>query len=213
MTRIKMCGICRVEDARAAAAAGASAIGLVFWPGSPRAVDRATATAIVSALPVGVPAIGVFVNQTVDEINDTIRAVGLFGVQLHGDEPLDVIPRITRPVVRAMTLERAGGIDAVPAHVTVLLDAHDPVRRGGTGMAVDWTRASGVARRRPIVLAGGLTPENVADAIAIVEPYAVDVSSGVERSPGVKDHARIAAFVAAVAAADAARARKADPCA
>jgi phosphoribosylanthranilate isomerase len=210
MTRVKICGIRRVEDARAAAAAGASAIGMVFWPGSPRAVDRETAKAIVTALPVGVPAIGVFVNQSVDEINDTIAAVGLFGVQLHGDEPLDVIPRIKRPVVRAMTLERAGGIDAVPAHVTVLLDAHDPARRGGTGTAIDWTRARDVARRRPIVLAGGLTPENVAEAIAIVQPYAVDVSSGVEFEPGVKDPARIIAFVSAVAAADA---RKAGTCA
>lgn len=210
MTRIKICGICRVEDARAAAAAGASAIGLVFWPGSPRAVTRDTATAVVSALPVGVPAIGVFVNQTVDEINDVISAVGLFGVQLHGDEPLDVIPRIRRPVVRALTLERAEEIDGVPAHVTVLIDAHDPSRRGGTGRAVDWMRARDVARRRPIVLAGGLTPDNVSDAISIVEPYAVDVSSGVERSPGIKDHERIAAFVAAVAAADA---RKAGTCA
>lgn len=209
MTRIKICGIRRVEDARAAAAAGAAAIGLVFWPESPRAVDRETARAIVTALPVGVPAIGVFVNQSVGDINDTIDAVGLFGVQLHGDEPLDVIARIRRPVVRAMTLETAARIDEVPAHVTVLLDAHDPVRRGGTGVVVDWARAAAIARRRPIVLAGGLTPENVGAAIDLVGPYAVDVSSGVEREPGAKDHARITAFVSAVADADA---RKADAC-
>lgn len=201
MTRVKICGIRRVEDARAAATAGASAIGMVFWPGSPRVVDRETARAIVAALPVGVPAIGVFVNQSVDEINETIGAVGLFGVQLHGDEPLDVIPHIKRPVVRAMTLESAARIDDVPAHVTVLLDAHDPLRRGGTGVAVDWEQARQLARRRPIVLAGGLTPENVGQAIAMVQPYAVDVSSGVEHEPGVKDHARMTAFVSAVTCA------------
>lgn len=210
MTRIKICGIRRIEDARAAVAHGASAIGLVFWPESPRAVDRETAKAIVTALPNGVPAIGVFVNQSVDEINETIAAVGLFGVQLHGDEPLDIIPRITRPVVRAMTLETAGRIDDVPAHVTVLLDADDPVRRGGTGVTLDWARARDIARRRPIVLAGGLAADNVGKAIASVGPYAVDVSSGVEDAPGIKNHARIAAFVAAVAAADA---RKASSCA
>lgn len=210
MTRIKICGICRVEDARAAAAAGASAIGLVFWPASPRVVDRGTARAIVASLPEGVPAIGVFVNQDVDEINEVIAHVGLFGVQLHGDEPLDVISRIRRPVVRAMTLDRAARLDEVPPHVTVLIDAHDPVRRGGTGTAIDWTRAREIARRRPIVLAGGLRAENVGEAIGIVAPYAVDVSSGVERAPGVKDHARIAAFAAAVAAADA---RQAGTCA
>ena len=202
MTRVKICGICRVEDGRAAAAAGASAIGIVFWPSSPRAVDADTARAIVAGLPVGVPAIGVFVNQPVDEINDMVRHAGLFGVQLHGDEPLDVIPRIKRPVVRAMSLQAVGSLDNVPSQVTVLLDVHDPARRGGTGQTIDWERAREVAARRPIVLAGGLTPENVADAIAVVRPYAVDVSSGVERSPREKDHARIEAFVRAVRTAN-----------
>ena len=202
MTRVKICGICRVEDGRAAAAAGASAIGIVFWPSSPRAVDADTARAIVAGLPVGVPAIGVFVNQPVDEINEMVRHAGLFGVQLHGDEPLDIIPRIKRPVVRAMSLRALASLDEVPPQVTLLLDAHDPARRGGTGQTIDWKRAREVAARRPVVLAGGLTPENVAGAIAVVRPYAVDVSSGVERSPREKDHARIDAFVRAVRTAD-----------
>ena len=202
MTRVKVCGITRPEDARAAAAAGASAIGMIFWPGSPRAVTASTAREIVAGLPVGVPAIGVFVNQPEEEINAAIQEAGLFGVQLHGDEPLEIIPRIRRPVIRAMTIEQASAMDEVPAGVTVLLDAADPRRRGGTGITIDWTAAAALARKRPIVLAGGLTPENVGEAIAIVKPYAVDVSSGVESAPGIKDHARIAAFLDAVRRAD-----------
>ena len=202
MTRVKICGITRPEDARAAAAAGATVIGMVFWPGSPRVVDSETARRIVSALPAGVPAIGVFVNQPVEEINAAIDAAGLFGVQLHGDEPVDMIARIRRPVVRALSLDDVAMIDALPLEVTVLLDAADPVKRGGTGQTIDWAAAREVARRRPIVLAGGLTPENVEHAIEAVRPYAVDVSSGVEASPGIKDRARMAAFIDAVRRAD-----------
>ena len=198
MTRVKMCGMTRPEDARAAAAAGASAIGIVFWPGSPRAVDLPAARAIVAALPAGVPAVGVFVNQPVEEINAAIDAAGLFAVQLHGDEPLDMIGRIRRPVIRSVSLEASTRLEDVPAHVTVLLDAHDPKLRGGTGRTIDWTAAAEIARRRPIVLAGGLTPVNVVEAIAAVRPYAVDVSSGIESAPGVKDHQLIDAFMAAV---------------
>ena len=203
MTRVKVCGITRPEDARAAATAGASAIGMIFWSGSPRAVSAQTARQIVAALPAGVPPIGVFVNQSVDEINAAIDEAGLFAVQLHGDEPRDVIARIRRPVIRSMSLDRIDALSEIPNAVTVLLDAADPRKRGGTGQTIDWQAAAAIARRRPVVLAGGLTPENVQEAIAIVKPYAVDVSSGVESAPGVKDHARIAAFLEAVRAADA----------
>jgi phosphoribosylanthranilate isomerase len=203
MTRVKICGICRPEDAAAAAAAGATAIGLVFWPDSPRAVDTDTARRIVAALPAGVPAIGVFVNQPVGEINAAIDAAGLFGVQLHGDEALSIIPQIRRPVVRAMTLAQEEEIALVPSSVTVLLDAHDAIRRGGTGQTIDWHRAAAVARTREVVLAGGLTPSNVGDAVRKVAPYAVDVSSGVERSPRKKDASLMRAFVETVAAVDA----------
>lgn len=203
MTRVKICGICRPEDGAAAAAAGATVVGMVFWPESPRAIDVGTARAIVSALPAGVPAIGVFVNQPVDEINDVIERAGLFGVQLHGDEPFETIAKIRRPVIRAMTLEDENAIGAVPPHVTVLLDAHDPARRGGTGRTIDWARAARIAAARHIVLAGGLTPGNVGDAVRRVSPYAVDVSSGVERAPREKDPALMRAFVDAVRRADA----------
>lgn len=210
MTRIKVCGITRPEDARAAAEAGATAIGMVFWPSSPRVVTVDAARAIVAALPSGVPAIGVFVNQSVEEINEVVDAAGLFGVQLHGDEPAAVIPRIKRPLIRAAGTNAGAVIDELPAHVTVLLDAIDPDTRGGTGRTIDWKAAAEIARRRPIVLAGGLTPGNVGEAIHIVRPYAVDVSSGVESSPGIKDHARIRAFIDAVNRADTA---EGSPCA
>ena len=203
MTRVKICGICRPEDGAAAAAAGATAIGMVFGPASPRAVGVDAAREIVSALPAGVPAVGVFVNQSVDEINDVIARAGLFGVQLHGDEPMEAIARIRRPVIRAMTLEDEPAIEAVPPHVTVLLDAHDPLRRGGTGRTIDWARAARIAAARHVVLAGGLTPGNVGDAIRRVSPYAVDVSSGVEQAPRQKDPALMRAFVDAVRRADA----------
>jgi phosphoribosylanthranilate isomerase len=193
-----MCGMTRPEDARAAAAAGTSAIGLVFWPASPRVVDIPTARAIVAALPAGVPAIGVFVNQPVDEINEIVRQAGLFGVQLHGDEPADVIPQIKRPVIRAITRESRDLAGVLPSHVTVLFDSHDPVRRGGTGSVADWAIAREIAAARPVVLAGGLTPGNVGQAIAAVRPYAVDVSSGIESAPGIKDDSLIAAFMEAV---------------
>jgi phosphoribosylanthranilate isomerase len=202
MTRVKVCGIRTPEDARAAVDAGAAAIGMVFWPGSPRVVDVAAARAIVRALPTSVFAVGVFVNQPVDEINSIVDAAGLFGVQLHGDEPLDAIGRIRRPVIRSMTLARAAEIDAIDARVTLLLDAHDPQRRGGTGRTIDWERAREIAARRHVMLAGGLTAANVEQAIEMVRPYAVDVSSGVEKEPGVKDHARIRAFMEAVRRAD-----------
>lgn len=202
MTRIKVCGITRVEDAQVAARAGASAIGMVFWPASPRAVAVDTARAIVAALPAGVPAIGVFVNQPVEEINEVVDAAGLFGVQLHGDEPPDMIPRIKRPVIRAARADAISAIEELPAHVTVLLDAVDPERRGGTGRTIDWMAAAEIARRRPVVLAGGLTAANVGEAIGVVHPYAVDVSSGVEIAPGIKDHDRIREFIDAVTRAD-----------
>lgn len=202
MTQVKVCGICSPDDAAAAARAGATAIGMVFWASSPRAVDTDTARAIVRALPEGVPAIGVFVNEDVAVINDTLDRVGLFAVQLHGDEPVDVIAAIRRPVIRALGAHDADGIERLPPGVMLLLDADDRERRGGTGQTIDWGRAARVAASRPTVLAGGLTPANVEDAVRTVRPYGVDVSSGVESRPRVKDAAAMRAFVDAVRRAD-----------
>ena len=201
---VKICGITRLEDAEAAVACGANALGFVFWPKSPRFVDPYRARDIVSTLPPFVTAVGVFVNQATDYVNGVATLAGLGAVQLHGDETVADACGITRPVLKAVAIAESSDeeIERWPQHVTLLLDVHDPVRRGGTGRTVDWTRAAAIARRRRIVLAGGLTPDNVGDAIARVGPFGVDVSSGVEKSPGVKDHGRLRALFRAVSEAD-----------
>ena len=191
---IKICGITRLEDAQFAVACGANALGFVFWPDSPRSIDPARARAIAAVLPPFVTPVGVFVNQPAEYVNEVAAAVGLGVVQLHGDESIEFAASLRRPVLKAMALNAMTlnhAIDRWPAGMMVLLDAHDPVRRGGTGRTIDWTAAASVAARRPIVLAGGLTPDNVAGAIEQVRPFGIDVSSGVEAAPGVKDHGRL----------------------
>jgi phosphoribosylanthranilate isomerase len=199
---IKVCGLTRRADALDAVEAGATALGFVFWPQSPRAVSPATARTIVAALPPGVLSVGVFVNETVAGIRAAVAASGVGMVQLHGDEPPSYAAALACPLMCACGIDEAeAAMAAWPGGVTLLVDARDPVRRGGTGRQVDWSRASLIARRRRIVLAGGLTPENVADAIRAVRPYGVDVSSGVEEAPGVKDAGKVARFVANARAA------------
>ena len=194
---VKVCGITRAEDAQHAVAQGATALGFVFWPNSPRYVSPERAREIIAGVPPGVMTVGVFVNEPVDGIRDVVSRTGISTVQLHGDEPPAVAEQLSGPLLRSVTVDRAGEVCRVwPAETLFLVDAHDPVRRGGTGAAVDWVLAGEVARRWRVVLAGGLTPENVAEAIATVRPYGVDVSSGVERSPGVKDGDKVARFVA-----------------
>jgi phosphoribosylanthranilate isomerase len=193
---VKICGITRRQDAEAAVAHGASAIGFIFWPDSPRFIDPYRARTIAKALPPFVSAVGVFVNQPKEYINGVASLVPLSVVQLHGDESPAFAAQLSRPVLKAVTRpERA---NEWPTHVMLLFDVHDPVKRGGTGRVVDWTVAATVARERRIVLAGGLTPDNVAGAVAAVQPYGIDVSSGVELSPGIKDERRIAALFAAI---------------
>ena len=201
---IKICGITRLEDAEVAVEQGAHALGFVFWADSPRFIDPYRARAIVSVLPSFVTTVGVFVNQRSEYVNGVAALVGLAAVQLHGDESPSYAAAMTRPVVKAIALGAAGEGDAVaawPLRVTLLLDVHDPVRRGGTGNTIDWASASKVAAARRVVLAGGLTPENVGEAIARVKPFGIDVSSGVESSPGIKDHRRLKALFEAVVAA------------
>jgi phosphoribosylanthranilate isomerase len=200
--RVKVCGIRRPEDALLAVELGASAIGLIFWPQSARAVDTDTAAAVVRALPPFVTSVGVFVNQPREEVLKIADAVRLGAVQLHGDEPPGWYASFPRPVIKSVSVGEGFEVDAlraVPANVTVLLDAHDPVRRGGTGRVIDWSLAAAAARTRPVILSGGLTPENVRAAATTVQPYAVDVASGVESSPGVKDYAKLRAFFDALA--------------
>jgi len=194
---VKICGITRLDDAEAAVAAGASAIGFVFWPRSPRFIDPHRARAIAAMLPPLVTAVGVFVNQPLDYVNGVASLVRLGAAQLHGDETPAFAARVAAPVMKAIA-PGAGEPGAWPLRVRLLLDVHDPVARGGTGRTVDWGRAADIASRREVVLAGGLTPDNVAKAIARVRPYGIDVSSGVERAPGIKDHGRLRALFEAV---------------
>ena len=200
MIRVKICGVTTPGDAVLAAELGASAIGLVFWPNSPRCVDTARAREIVTALPPLVGAVGVFVNQ-VEESAQIAREVGLSAVQFHGDEPSAAYRDFPLRVIKAVTVLDVSAREAaagVPASATVLLDAHDRVKRGGTGRVIDWTIASMIARERPVILSGGLSADNVAEAIAAVKPYAIDVSSGVESAPGRKDPAKLRALFAAL---------------
>jgi len=198
MMRVKVCGVTSAGDAELAAEAGASAVGLVFWAESPRAVAPAQARAIVRALPPFVSAVGVFVNATPAEAIAVADVVGLDMLQLHGDEAVDDWDGCARPLVKALAPDRFAGSPWRERARAVLLDAYDPVRRGGTGTLVDWGAAARCAAQAPVILAGGLTEHNVAEAIATVAPAALDVSSGVERAPGRKDAARLARFFAAV---------------
>lgn len=200
MTRIKICGMTRPLDVDAAVELGADAVGFVLWAGSPRGVTPADAAALARRLPAFVTPVAVLVDPDEDDLARAVNDVGCRVVQVHGTmAPTALAGRACR-LVRAVRLaDDAGGV--VPAAedgVDVLLDAHDPVRHGGTGRTIDWARAASVARRRRTILAGGLTPGNVAEAVRTVRPYGVDVASGVETAPGIKDRAAIEAFVAAV---------------
>lgn len=201
---VKICGVTRADDAAAAVAAGASAVGFIFWPQSPRFVDPYRARAIAASLPPFVTPVGVFVDQPLDYVSGVASLVHLGAVQLHGNETPEFGAALRRPIVKAIVRSESGAfdLDRWAANVMILLDAHDPVKRGGTGTIVDWTAAAGAARRRRVLLAGGLTPDNVGEAIASVRPFGIDVSSGVESSPGVKNHERIAALFAAIRSAE-----------
>jgi phosphoribosylanthranilate isomerase len=205
---IKICGITSIDDAQAAVEAGAAAIGFVFWPASPRFVDPYRARAIARSLPPFVVPVGVFVNQPAEYVKGVAALVRLGAVQLHGDEDVSYAAGIGFPAIKAVSIGDGfdpTSIDRWPPRVTLLLDVHDPEKRGGTGRTIDWTVAAAISARRRTLLAGGLTPENVAEAVAVVQPFGIDVSSGVERSPGVKDHARIRALFEAVNAHNASR--------
>lgn len=192
---VKICGITRDVDARHAVEQGATALGFVFWPRSPRAVTVDRVRGIVSELPAGVTTVGVFVDEPADGIRRILDETGVQMAQLHGDELPSVGAAVGRPLLRSLTLDRAQETADAWPDALLLLDAADPIRRGGTGVRVDWPRAAAVAGGRRVVLAGGLTPDNVAEAIRIVRPFGVDVSSGVEAVPGVKDSERVSRFI------------------
>ncbi len=203
MTTVKICGITRAEDARVAADAGASAIGMVFWPGSARCVTMERAKEIVAAAAgSGMTTVGVFVDQPPQFVREVVRNARLEAIQLHGHESVHAY-EFGVPILKAFAVGAAwhiGMLPDLPGHVLPLLDAKDDVRKGGTGRTIDWTMAAAAASVRRIALAGGLTPENVGQAIAVAAPYAVDVSSGVESRPHIKDARLVRAFIDAVRA-------------
>ena len=199
---IKICGITRLADALHAIEHGAGALGFVFWAQSPRYIAPERAAGIIASLPPGVDAVGVFVNESVDGIRAIVAKTGISAIQLHGDEPPDYAAALGWPVLKAIRVGDAeDAADAWPAGTTFLVDAADPIRRGGTGVTVDWQQAAAAARGRRVMLAGGLTPDNVAAAIDTVRPFGVDVSSGVEDAPGVKNQDKVARFLASARSA------------
>jgi len=194
---VKVCGITRLTDALHAVEQGATAIGFVFWPRSPRGVTVERAAEISARLPSHVMRVGVFVNEPVESIRAIAERTRLTAVQLHGDEPPAYADALDWPVLRAVSVaELDSASEAWAPETALLVDNIDPVRRGGTGAVIDWSQAAAVAQKRRIVLAGGLTPDNVASAIRAVHPFGVDVSSGVEASPGVKDFDKVTRFIA-----------------
>ena len=203
-TRIKICGITRIEDGLAAAAAGADAIGLVFYPKSARYVLPDQAAAIVAALPPFVDVVGLFVNATSEFVHETLARVPIGLLQFHGDEDETYCRQFDRPYMKAARVRPELDLVQYAASFqtarALLLDAFVD-GYGGAGQVFDWNLIPDKLSR-PIVLSGGLDPENVTDAIRRVRPAAVDVSSGVEFAKGVKDHAKIAAFIAGVRNAD-----------
>lgn len=200
-TRVKICGITRENDALAAVRAGADAIGLVFYPSSPRAVDAKRALSVVRRLPPFVSVVGLFVDAAPEDIRRILETVPLDILQFHGDETPDACGGYGRPYIKAIRMR--DGVDLHRSMETygaasgLLLDTYRQGRPGGTGAVFDWNRIPTALAER-IVLAGGLNPDNVESAVRRVRPYAVDVSGGVEREKGVKDPAKIAAFMRGV---------------
>ena len=194
-----------MQDAQLAVEFGASAIGMVFWPESPRFVDPKKAARVRSVLPPSVLPVGVFVDQSVSYVRRVAEIIHLGAVQLHGCESYEYCQSIGLPIIKAVTVENGKLMTAlsdVPETATVLLDAHDPVKKGGTGKSIDWEYARSVARSRKVILSGGLRPETVALGVRTVQPFGVDVSSGVEEYPGRKDPARLRSFFKALASVE-----------
>ena len=200
-TRVKICGITRIEDALAAVNAGADAIGLVFYAQSPRCVTIEQAQKIVAAIPPLVSVVGLFVNEPKAEIETVLSKVRLDILQFHGDETSSECEQIKLPYYKAIRVKADTNLLQCAVEFNsakaLLLDAHSESAFGGTGQTFDWNLIP-KSLTKPVILAGGLTAENVGSAIKRVQPYAVDVSGGVEKSKGVKDAAKIAAFMQAV---------------
>jgi phosphoribosylanthranilate isomerase len=204
MIHVKICGITSLEDAGAAVDAGADALGFVFYPPSPRYVSPEKADQIIRQLPPFVTTVGLFVDVAFDAINQLAARCGLDRIQLHGGETPEFCRRISRPVIKAFRIRNAESLTPVPDYQVsaYLLDAYvEGALPGGTGAAFAWELAARVKPHGPVILAGGLTPDNVEAAIERTLPYGVDVSTGVECAPGVKDHRKVCEFIARAKAA------------
>jgi phosphoribosylanthranilate isomerase len=197
MVRVKICGITTVDDALMAVEAGADAIGLVFYEKSPRALLPEQAAVIVRALPPFVQAVGLFVNAGIEIVNATAEACRLDIVQLHGEESPEFCGLVERRVIKAFRVRDEASLEPMKDYWVsgFLLDAWSPRSYGGTGATFNWNLARAAGTNGPVILAGGLTPQNVREAVDVVAPYGVDVSSGVESAPGRKDPEKVRDFI------------------
>lgn len=196
--RVKICGITNLDDAMAAVDFGADALGFVFFKGSPRYISQEGAGAIIRRLPSFITTVGVFVNESIDRIEDAIELTGIDVVQLHGDEPPEMC-NLSRRVIKAIRVKSLESLDPLKNYKDMvsafLLDTFTPDTFGGTGQRFNWDIAADAKQFGRIILAGGLTPDNIANAIRQVRPYGVDVSSGVEEKKGKKDHTKLKLFI------------------
>lgn len=200
MIKIKICGITNLEDALAAAAAGADALGFNFYKKSPRFIEPAKAAEIIDQLPPFIVPVGVFVNEREEKIREIQALTCMQAIQLHGDESPEFCQRLDGRVIKAFQVKDKESLQNM-AHYRVaayLLDSYREGVRGGTGVTFDWHLAVVAKTFGKVILAGGLTPENVAEAVKLVQPYGVDVAGGVEREKGIKDHAKLRKFITEV---------------
>jgi phosphoribosylanthranilate isomerase len=204
MTRVKICGITCIDDAAAAVEAGADALGLILVPGTPRYVAPEIAARIVERIPPLVTVVGVFADHPLEDVLRLVAGLRLHAVQLHGDEPASYSRRMSVPVIRALRVRGAESLQPMAAYPAqaFLLDAYVEGRLGGTGTAIPWDVALLAKGHAPCILSGGLRPDTVGAAVRVVRPYGVDVSSGVEASPGRKDHRKVREFIVNVRQAD-----------
>jgi len=199
MTKVKICGITNLEDALFATEAGADALGFIFYAQSPRCITPDRAREIILRLPPFMAKVGVFVNEELDRVKEIMAYCHLDYAQLHGDETPEQVAALAPRAIKAVRVRSAADVERLSAYqaAAYLLDAYHPTKPGGTGETWDWELATAAKRYGPVILAGGLTPQNVVAAIERVHPYAVDVSSRVEAAPGIKDRQKMQCFIIA----------------
>jgi phosphoribosylanthranilate isomerase len=198
--KVKICGTTSLKDAFLAVESGADAIGFIFYKMSPRNISQKEAKEIILQLPPFIETVGVFVNETSDKINRIAEQCKLNSIQLHGEESPALCRRVKRKVIKAFRVKNADSLKSIASYDVsgFLLDSYNDGSKGGTGQVFDWNLALRVKKQGPVILAGGLNPYNVFTAIHRVKPYGVDVCSGVEKSPGIKDHEKIREFIKSV---------------